>query len=117
MEVLVGESTPASSYEQLIVPITTTSSVSASISKYSMAASNSSSSCAYGPEKAFIMQLAKDPFDISTSGDVIAGPSSSAPVGVADVPLVPAATDTDSGCGFLYDPLSNVTYFVLVVND
>ncbi|WP_092460657.1 hypothetical protein [Candidatus Ichthyocystis sparus] len=93
-EVLVDESTPASSSGHLIVPITAPSPVSASMSKSSMATSSSSSSYFYGPKKAFIMQLAKEPFEIPASNDVIAGPSSSAPVVVANIPPVAAATDS-----------------------
>ncbi|WP_176695556.1 hypothetical protein, partial [Candidatus Ichthyocystis sparus] len=91
--VLLGESIPASSSEKLVVdPVVASSSVSTvATGESSMAASGSSSSYPYGPKKAFIMKLAKEPFETPTGGDVIAGPSSSAPV--ANISPVAAATD------------------------
>ncbi|WP_242641600.1 hypothetical protein, partial [Candidatus Ichthyocystis sparus] len=86
----VGESTPVSSSEQPIVPL----SVSASVSKSFMAASSSSSSYPHGPKKAFIMQSFDEPFEVPMSSGTSAGPSSSTPVDIDNVPLVAAVTDT-----------------------
>ncbi|WP_092411389.1 hypothetical protein [Candidatus Ichthyocystis sparus] len=93
---LVGESTHASSSEQLIVPITTSSSVSTAIGESSTAASSSSSSYVHGPKKLLIMRF-EGTFEASTTSNVAAGPSYSAPVVVDNVPLVAAATDTTTG--------------------
>ncbi|WP_176696831.1 hypothetical protein, partial [Candidatus Ichthyocystis sparus] len=91
--VLVGESTPASSSEQLIVPITTApSSVSAALWESSAAAGSSSSAYFRGPKKSFIMQSVKRSFEVPMSSAVS---SSSASVGVASVPQVAAATDSE----------------------
>ncbi|WP_242641674.1 hypothetical protein, partial [Candidatus Ichthyocystis sparus] len=106
--VLVGESTPVCSSEQPIVPITASSSVSiSSIGEPSTAVSSSSSGYVHGLKKAFAMRF-KGPFEVSTTSNVVAEPSSSismsssvvsgtsssAPVGVGSVPPVAAATDT-----------------------
>uniref|UniRef100_UPI00159EE2F0 hypothetical protein n=2 Tax=Candidatus Ichthyocystis sparus TaxID=1561004 RepID=UPI00159EE2F0 len=107
--VLVGELTPVCSSEQPIVPITVSSSVStSSIGEPSTTASSSSSVYVYGLKKALIMKF-KSPFEVSTttgnvtaepsssismSSSVVSGPSSFAPIGVGNVPLV--ATDTDT---------------------
>uniref|UniRef100_UPI000B29B592 hypothetical protein n=1 Tax=Candidatus Ichthyocystis hellenicum TaxID=1561003 RepID=UPI000B29B592 len=91
----VGESAPVSSSEQLIVPIPVSSSVSASVSKSSMAASSSSSRYSHGPKKAFIMRSVKEqPFEVPMSRGISAGPSSSTPVDISNVPLVAVVTDT-----------------------
>ncbi|WP_176696828.1 hypothetical protein, partial [Candidatus Ichthyocystis sparus] len=92
--VLVGESTPSSSSEQLVVPIAAPSSVSAAISKSFMAASSSSSRYPHGPKKAFIMQSVKEHFEVPMSSGISAGPSPSTPVDIGNVPLVAAVTDT-----------------------
>ncbi|WP_176695583.1 hypothetical protein, partial [Candidatus Ichthyocystis sparus] len=86
----VGESTPVSSSEQPIVPVSVSSSVSASVSKSFMAAGSSSSRYPHGPKKAFIMQSVEAPM----SSVISAGPSSSTPVNIGNVPLVAAVTDT-----------------------
>ncbi|WP_242641609.1 hypothetical protein, partial [Candidatus Ichthyocystis sparus] len=107
--VLVGELTPVCSSEQPIVPITVSSSISiSSIGESSTAASSSSSVYVHGLKKALIMKF-KSPFEVSTttsnvtaepsssismSSSVVSGPSSFAPIGVGNVPLV--ATDTDT---------------------
>uniref|UniRef100_UPI000AC4350D hypothetical protein n=1 Tax=Candidatus Ichthyocystis sparus TaxID=1561004 RepID=UPI000AC4350D len=86
----LGESTPAFSSEQLIVPITASSSISAPIGESFTAAKGSSYSYFYGPKKSFIMQLIKGTFEVPTSSADI-GPSSSALVD--DVQPVAAAND------------------------
>ncbi|WP_092411386.1 hypothetical protein [Candidatus Ichthyocystis sparus] len=88
----VGESTPVFSSEQPIVPVSVSSSVSvsASVSKSFMAAGSSSSRYPHGPKKAFIMQSVEAPM----SSVISAGPSSSTPVNIGNVPLVAAVTDT-----------------------
>ncbi|WP_242641503.1 hypothetical protein, partial [Candidatus Ichthyocystis sparus] len=91
----VGESTPMSSSEQPVVPIPVFSSVSASVSKSFMAAGSSSSRHPHGPKKAFIMQSVEAPM----SSGISAGPSSSTPVDIGNVPLVAAVTDTTADVG------------------
>ncbi|WP_092411632.1 hypothetical protein [Candidatus Ichthyocystis sparus] len=86
----VGESTAVSSSEQPVVSIP----VSASVSKSSTAAGSSSSRYSYGLKKAFIMQLVDEPFEVPMSSGTSAGPSSSTPVDIGNVPLVAAVTDT-----------------------
>ncbi|WP_092411252.1 hypothetical protein [Candidatus Ichthyocystis sparus] len=97
-EVLVSESTSASSSEQVIVPITVPSSVSAAIEEFPTVAS---SSYYRGPKKLFMMRSVKGAFEAPTSSDVTAGTSSSVPVDVDNVSLVSAATDTVDGEGNL----------------
>ncbi|WP_092481299.1 hypothetical protein [Candidatus Ichthyocystis sparus] len=98
--VLVDESTPASSSEQIIEPITTPSSVSAAIGmgESSTAAGNSSSSCFRGPKKLFVMRaLTKGASEVPTSSGAVAGSSSSASGDVGNVQLVSAAEEEDVG--------------------
>ncbi|WP_139057536.1 hypothetical protein [Candidatus Ichthyocystis hellenicum] len=97
MEVLlVGESTPVSSSEQPMVPVTAPSCVSAAIGGSATAAA--SINYFRGPKKSFMMRSARGPLGVSMSSDV-ASPSSStalsssvAPVDIGSVPLVAAAT-------------------------
>ncbi len=110
-EALVSESTPVPSSEQVIVPITSPSSVStAPIGESSTAAGSSSYSYFRGPKKLMMMQF-KGTSGVSTgsgvsagfsssasmSSSAVAGPSSYVPMAVGSVQQpVAAATDTDN---------------------
>ncbi|WP_176695558.1 hypothetical protein, partial [Candidatus Ichthyocystis sparus] len=110
-EALVSESTPVPSSEQVIMPITSPSSVStAPIGESSTAAGSSSYSYFRGPKKLMMMQF-KGTSGVSTgsgvsagfsssasmSSSAVAGPSSYVPMAVGSVQQqVAAATDTDN---------------------